>query len=81
MYLMFADESGDTGLIGSPTKYFALSAIVVHELEWKNTLTQLVEFRRELRRDYGLKLRHEIHSRQLITKPGELAFIPKHIVI
>jgi len=75
---MFADESGDTGLIGSPTKYFALCGIVVHELEWKNTLVELIEFRRELRKDYGLKLRHEIHSRQLITKPGELAFIPKY---
>jgi hypothetical protein len=78
MYLMFADESGDSGLIGSPANYFVLNAVIVHELEWRKTLDEIVEFRRELRRDYGLKLRHEIHSRQLITKPGELAFIPKH---
>jgi hypothetical protein len=75
---MFADESGDTGMVGSPAPYFVLSALVIHELEWRKTLDEVVEFRRELRRDYGLKLRHEIHSRQLITKPGELAFIPKY---
>jgi hypothetical protein len=75
---MFADESGDTGLVNSPSKFFALCGLVVHELEWRNTLVELVEFRRELRRDYGLKLRHEIHAREFITKPGELAFIPKY---
>ncbi len=78
MYLMFADESGDTGLTLSPTRYFLLCALVVHELEWKACLLKLVEFRRELRRDYGLKLRHEIHAREFISKPGELAIIPKY---
>ncbi len=75
---MFADESGDTGLEQSPTRYFLLCALVLHELEWKKCLVELVEFRRELRRDYGLKLRHEIHAREFINKPGALAIIPKY---
>ena len=31
MYLMYIDESGDTGTNNSPTQYFVLSAIVIHE--------------------------------------------------
>lgn len=32
MYLMYVDESGDSGLLGSPTRYFVVSGIVLHEL-------------------------------------------------
>ncbi len=74
MYLMYVDESGDSGNIdkNSPTNYFILSAIVVHELRWKQTLESLVELRKYLRDSKGLKLRDEIHSSEFINKPGEL---------
>ena len=29
---MYVDESGDVGLVGSPTRYFVLVGLVVHEL-------------------------------------------------
>ena len=32
MYLMYVDESGDSGLVNSPTRYFVLTGMVVHEL-------------------------------------------------
>ena len=32
MFLMYVDESGDAGLVGSPTRYFVLTGLVVHEL-------------------------------------------------
>jgi len=34
---MYVDESGDSGLPsdGSPTRYFCLSGLVVHELRWQ----------------------------------------------
>ena len=42
MYLMYVDESGDTGLVNSPTAYFVLSGIIVHESNWRQFLNHLV---------------------------------------
>lgn len=78
MYLVYVDESGDVGLKNSPTPYFILSALVVHESNWNKLLDDILNFRRELRKAYGLKLREEIHAAAFFTKPKKLARIPKH---
>jgi hypothetical protein len=78
MFLMYVDESGDVGLKNSPTRYFVLSAIVVHELNWKKVLSNLVEFRINLRDTKGLKLREEIHSADFINKPKDLKRIKRN---
>ena len=44
MYLLYVDESGDIGLDNSPTNYFCLSGLVVHELRWDATLAAVVSF-------------------------------------
>ena len=46
MYLMYVDESGDPGLMGKTTGLYILSGIVLHELQWKPCLNQLLDFRR-----------------------------------
>ena len=79
MYFLYVDESGDTGLAGSPTKYFCLSGLVFHELRWHETLEAVIDFRRKLKADYGLKLREEIHAAHYIHKPGPLSRIAKSI--
>ena len=79
MYLLYADESGDTGHLPGSTPFFAISGLIVHELRWRDTLTAIVSFRKELRDRYGLKLREEIHAHQLVQKPKELARIPKSL--
>lgn len=79
MYFIYVDESGDVGLNRSPTRYFALSGFVVHELSWHDTLEKLIQFRRKLKNDYGLKLREEIHAAHFIHNPGELQRIPKSL--
>jgi Protein of unknown function (DUF3800) len=38
MYLMYVDESGDPGLNNSPTRYFTLTGMVVHEQRWHETV-------------------------------------------
>jgi hypothetical protein len=63
---MYVDESGDTGLNGSPTSYFALSGIVVHESRWRDFLTQLIAFRKTLRSVYALPVRSEVHAAEFI---------------
>jgi hypothetical protein len=66
MYLMYVDESGDTGLAGSPTRFFVLSGLVVHESRWRDFLQMLIAFRKTLRTVYGLPVRAEIHSAEFI---------------
>jgi hypothetical protein len=79
MYFLYVDESGDIGLNISPTKYFALSGLVVHELKWHETLETIINFRRILKTRYGLKLREEIHAAHFIHNPGDLARIHKSL--
>jgi len=78
MYLMYVDESGDSGLKNSPTRYFILSGMVFHELHWKQILDDLIYFRRQLRNSTGLKLREEIHASDFLNKPGLLARIKRN---
>lgn len=42
MYLMYVDESGDIGLVNSPTHYFVLVGLVLHELRWQQTHQSLM---------------------------------------
>lgn len=79
MYLMYVDESGDTGLIGSPSRHFILIGLVVHELRWKDAQAELLMFRKELKTRYGLPTNAEVHASHLISRPGELSTIPKHL--
>jgi hypothetical protein len=76
---MYVDESGDIGPHPvSPTRYFILSAIVIHELRWRNIMQDLVAFRQRLKTTKGLKIREEIHCTEFINKPGALVRIPRN---
>ncbi len=68
MYIMYVDESGDTGLVNSPTRYFGLSGIVVHESQWRLFINQLIAHRRVLKQVYGLPIRGEIHASVFVNK-------------
>jgi hypothetical protein len=80
MYLMYADESGDSGLLasGSPTRYFVLSALVLHELKWHEALDGLVSFRKRMRTQFGLLLSEEIHCGAMLSRAGALNRIKKN---
>lgn len=76
---MYVDESGDTGHNNSQAQYFVLSGIVLHEDSWLNMLSDLVDFRRYLRRRYGLGMREEIHAAEWLNRnPNLRAKIPKY---
>ena len=75
---MYVDESGDSGIQNSPTRYFILSAVIIHELRWRVLLDELIQFRQHLRQTKGLKLREEIHSTHFINNPGGLVRIKRN---
>ncbi|WNK00250.1 DUF3800 domain-containing protein [Thalassospiraceae bacterium LMO-JJ14] len=66
MYIMYVDESGDSGLQNSPTSHFALSGIVVHESDWRSFIDTLVQFKKTMRGVYGLPVRAEIHASEFM---------------
>ena len=70
MYLMYVDESGDSGLNNSPTRYFVL--------RWNDYLARLIEFRKRMRNSFGLLLREEVHSAKMINNPGDLVRIKRN---
>jgi len=79
MFLMYVDESGDPGLSGSPTRYFILSGIVIHETHWRGTLDRLLHFRRRMKASFGFPQTHEFHAAQMMARTGKkLTHIPKH---
>ena len=69
MYLMYVDESGDTGLVHSPTTHFALSGLVIHEARWRDFVNQMLAFRKTMKAVYGLPVRTEIHASDYIQSP------------
>lgn len=78
MYLMYVDESGDSGLVGSPKRYFILSGLIVHESKWRPVLDRLVLFRRRMNGLYGLPQTVEFHAAPLMARTGKkLSHIPK----
>lgn len=64
---MYVDESGDTGLYSSPTDYFVLSGIVVHESRWRDFINTIIAFRKTMRVVYGLPIRGEIHASEFVN--------------
>jgi hypothetical protein len=78
MYLMYVDESGDSGLENSPVNFFVLTGLVLHELKWKDILDRLIQFRKYLRESKGLKLREEIHASEFINNPKDLIRIKRN---
>lgn len=72
MFLMYVDESGDCGMHNSPSRYFILTGIIVHELRWQIYLDQMIKFRQRLKIEFGIRLNEEIHASAMISKPGDL---------
>jgi hypothetical protein len=66
MYLMYVDESGDPGLVNSPTDHFILSGLVMHELRWREFIERILVFRKRMKITYGLGIRDEIHAAEFI---------------
>ncbi|MBD3286990.1 DUF3800 domain-containing protein [candidate division WOR-3 bacterium] len=67
MYLMYVDESGDCGLSNSPTRYFILTGLIVHETFWQKCFDEIIDYRHKLRVSFNFRIRKELHTTELIT--------------
>lgn len=66
MHFIYVDDSGDE-------KTRAFSALAVPESEWKATLAGIKEYRRELKRKYGIYVTAELHATDFVGGRGRIA--------
>lgn len=70
MYLMYVDESGDTSKYIEGTSqnspHFILSGIIINQNDWSTQLERIKLLRKSIKDSYGLLLKDEIHSSELI---------------
>lgn len=59
MHLFYADESYDS-------QRFVLTAMRVEVTQWRDVFTRVKDFRKELRSQFGIKLRKELHAQTFI---------------
>ncbi|MBN1437624.1 MAG: DUF3800 domain-containing protein [Sedimentisphaerales bacterium] len=55
----------------SPSRYYILSGLIVHELRWRDCLTRLYEFKKRMANAFGLRVREEIHAARMISRTTE----------
>lgn len=67
---MYVDDSGDPGKytvgVSTNSKHFILSGLIVSQDDWMLCLDRLKTFRQHIKKDFGLNLKEEIHSNELI---------------
>ena len=66
MHIIYLDESGDPGLLNSPTQYYILAGFAVHHADWHIVDYRLREFRKWAEWTFGLQVSQEIHSAEFL---------------
>jgi hypothetical protein len=70
MILQYVDDSGDNGLVNSPTSFFILTTILIYEDFWNEAFLRIKEFRRYLKQKYGINLSEELKANHLVGNKG-----------
>ncbi len=63
MHLIYVDESGDK-------QYFVFSALAIPVDQWEHAFQAIREFRRYLRREYGIYVYKELHAWKFVSGRG-----------
>lgn len=66
MQIIYIDESGDPGSDIYSSPHYILSGIIVSQDNWNYCLQRLKTFRKDLKNEFGLNQRTEIHASELI---------------
>jgi hypothetical protein len=81
MYFMYVDESGDPGFPDpdkppemQPSQHYILTGFIIPAEEWRNYLTAIVDIRKQLKTQFGLPVRTELHGAELINPRGNLIY-------
>jgi len=66
MYISYYDESGDDGYPNYSSILFVLSSIYLHHLNWKDIYNNIHSFRNQLKADFGLPTKIEMHTKKFL---------------
>lgn len=66
MYILYVDESGDSGNHPNSSPHFILSGLIINQDDWIKYLDRLKTFRKSIKATYNLNQRTEIHAAELI---------------
>jgi len=66
MRIAYYDEAGDDGFPKYSSPLFALSALYMHYLQWQPNFERIRDFRRGLKRDFGLPVKLEMHTKYFV---------------
>lgn len=70
MYLLYVDESGDSGNfiegVSKNSRHYILSGLIISQDDWASSLEKLKKLRGIISSKYGLSPRVEIHASELI---------------
>ena len=73
MYLAYFDESGDSGVTAaSPTRFYVIACVLIHEAVWLDALDLLVRIRRRLKTVFGIYVTPEIKATDFRWGSGPL---------
>lgn len=68
MFFMYVDESGDVGMGPEGSRYFCLSALVIHECNWTESMIKFNKMRVALSRKYGFDSNEELHASSILGR-------------
>jgi hypothetical protein len=66
VHLIYIDESGDEQIA-------VFSALAIPADQWRTAFNQLKQFRRELRRAYGIYIHKELHAWKFVSGRGQIS--------
>lgn len=74
MYLMYVDESGDTGREPGSSPAFVLAGLIAPSDKWAEIEQAMINLRKDLGAQYGLKASDELRGSTIMRKgPGDSA--------
>lgn len=74
MYLMYVDESGDTGREPGSSPVFVLAGLIAPSGKWADIEAAMTDLRKDLGAQYGLKAADELRGSTIMRKgPGDAA--------
>ncbi|HEY0323090.1 MAG TPA: DUF3800 domain-containing protein [Pyrinomonadaceae bacterium] len=71
MYLIYVDESGDSGRKAGGTPFFVISGIIIHESYWNEVFQSMIYLRRRWSMMYGIPQRISLHATDIVNGHGD----------
>ena len=69
-FIAYFDETGDDGRTTASSDVFVLSSVYMKTDDWQNNYDQFKEFRKSIKKTYGMHVTQEMHTMQFVRDKG-----------